>query len=150
MSRYDEIMARVQEDGDCLLWTGSVHGQGYGWVSWENRGWLTHRLFWTLLVGPIPEGMTLDHVKERCHSKLCVKIDHLEVVTRGENTSRYYRGVTHCKAGHEWTEENTYIHPCHGRRNCLTCRREAATRWNAQVSAKRAEKRRQRNETQLP
>ena len=49
---------------------------------------LGYRLVYEALVGPIPEGLTIDHL---CGNHRCVNPDHLEPVTRGENTRRYYR-----------------------------------------------------------
>lgn len=46
---------------------------------------LVHRYAYELLVAPIPEGMTIDHL---CLVKQCVNPQHMEVVTRGENTRR--------------------------------------------------------------
>ena len=51
-----------------------------------------HRVAWTLLKGPIPEDMTIDHVKELCDSTLCMNPGHFELVTLTENISR--RGDT--------------------------------------------------------
>lgn len=35
-----------------------------------------------------------------------------------------------CRRGHPWTEENTYIHPQRGRRNCRECMRIAQRAYN--------------------
>jgi hypothetical protein len=40
----------------------------------------------------------------------------------GSGPGRGHRSVTHCTRGHEFTPENTYIHP-NGKRNCRTCLR---------------------------
>src|SRR5690606_41377855 len=57
----------------------------YGRISINNTATYAHRVAWELLMGPIPEGLTIDHL---CHNKLCVNPDHLEPVTFGENASR--------------------------------------------------------------
>jgi hypothetical protein len=44
-----------------------------------------HRVVYRLLVGTIPEGLTLDHL---CFVPCCCNPDHLEPVTRAENTRR--------------------------------------------------------------
>jgi len=74
----------------CWIWTGARSPLGYGAVS--CGGGVTrraHRATYELLVGPIPEGMQLDHVKARgCTSTACVNPAHLEPVTNAENTRR--------------------------------------------------------------
>lgn len=42
------------------------------------------------------------------------------------------RAATHCKRGHEFTPENTYIH--HGRRRCRTCKRDGDFYWSRGLS----------------
>lgn len=113
---------------DCWTWTAATAGKGYGKYSVKvHNKWTypyAHRYSWELLVGPIPEGMTLDHL---CKNRLCVNPDHLEVVTRGENTLRGASPPaknllkTHCPKGHEYSEENT--RRTKGGRLCIECKR---------------------------
>jgi len=98
-----------QADG-CWIWTGRVSERGYGYIGEGKRRRRVHRWLWERERGPIPDGMELDHV---CQNKLCINLDHLEVVTHAENMHRTRR--SHCQRGHEMTEENTY------RRRCRTC-----------------------------
>jgi hypothetical protein len=71
-----------------------------------------------LHVGPIPEGLTIDHL---CKNPGCVRPDHLEAVTMRENIRRgSWASRTHCINGHEYTEENTYRMPS-GYRDCRRC-----------------------------
>ena len=60
-------------------------GNGYGKVMWLGVTWMFHRLVYTLLVGPIPEGYILDH---KCRVRCCCNPDHLEPVTHAVNTHR--------------------------------------------------------------
>ena len=69
----------------CTLWEGAVQSRGYGSLKIGGKSMLAHRRAWEVARGPIPEGMTIDHL---CRQKLCVNPDHMEVVTRGENLRR--------------------------------------------------------------
>lgn len=90
-SERDDIASRilaqsVDTDGGCIEWRGWVDAGGYGNVSWRSKSWRVHRAMWTVLRGPIPDGdWTIDHL---CYNRRCVNVDHLEVVTRAENTMR--------------------------------------------------------------
>lgn len=112
--------------GECWVWTGSSHGRAphlYGCLGYKGKRHATHRLAYELVKGPIPDGLTLDHL---CRNKLCFNPEHLEAVTHAENCRRAMRD--HCKHGHAYTPENTYIRPGDGNRRCLTCQRTAKRR----------------------
>jgi hypothetical protein len=76
----------VDVDGDCWEWTGQRDRDGYGRL-WRPAGKtrVAHRIAYELLVGPIPEGLQLDHL---CLNKCCVNPDHVEPVTLAENCRR--------------------------------------------------------------
>lgn len=82
------ITARSVPDGECVVWTGYRMPNGYGRISFGGQIWLVHRAVWTHRNGPIPDGLTIDHV---CGVRACVNTDHMETVTRGENTRRALR-----------------------------------------------------------
>lgn len=44
-----------------------------------------HRAMYEQVIGPIPEGMDLDHL---CRQPRCINPDHLEPVTRAKNLQR--------------------------------------------------------------
>jgi hypothetical protein len=68
---------------------GPRSGKGYGSLSIRGKTVYAHRVFYEYLVGPIPDGMQLDHVAERgCQHPHCVNPDHLEPVTNAVNTQR--------------------------------------------------------------
>lgn len=117
----------VTEAG-CWQWKRSLNSRGYGLISVKGVATLAHRVAHELLVGAIPEGMTVDHP---CRNKACVNPDHFEIVTRGENSRRGSPGTdkTHCLRGHELAGDNLIIKPRpNGRviRNCRECHREQA------------------------
>ena len=115
--------------GGCWLWIGSVNENGYGTVGrWRGPQRRAHRAFYELLVGPIPDGLDLDHL---CRVRRCVNPAHLEPVTRSENLRRSVRSMRLvCKKGHPLTPENTRV-KSDGRRRCRTCQREADRRREA-------------------
>lgn len=80
---------------------------------------IAHRAMYEVVVGPIPEGLELDHL---CRNPRCVNPAHLEPVTGEENKRRAAAARTHCKYGHEFSEDNT-ARSKRGARVCLTCRR---------------------------
>jgi hypothetical protein len=127
------VAERIDFAGPCWEWTGWLNEWGYGraYIATrvENRtvwkSWKVHRLVWTLLVGEIPKGLTLDHL---CRNHACCNPDHLEPVTNRVNVLRGYgpsarqARQTHCKRGHEFTPENTYRQKGRNSRACRICR----------------------------
>lgn len=132
----------VDESG-CWLWTASTDNAGYGCFGVKDERsacWRTvraHRLAYETAVGPIPDGLVLDHL---CRVRNCVNPDHLEPVTSGENVLRgdtitaRCAATTHCPQGHPYDEKNTYHNPA-GFRACRTCLAERDRRRNRRTVA---------------
>lgn len=107
----------------CWQWTGTVTDQGYGtiWVNGKNRK--AHRVTYEMFVGPIPDGLTLDHL---CRNRPCVNPEHLEPVTqlinnlRGDTLGARNLAKTHCPRNHPYDAENTEWY--RGHRYCRACR----------------------------
>ena len=120
--------------GDCWESRGRAVTDGYSQVQINGKTKRLHRAMWELLVGPIPDGMTIDHI---CRNRGCCNPDHLRVMTQKENneSSPAYRAtrskkdwsVTHCDKGHEWSDESTYV-ASNGHRFCRTCNRDSKRR----------------------
>lgn len=65
----------------CWNYDGRLDRDGYGRAA---KG-LVHRLSYEALVGPIPEGLELDHL---CQNRACYNPAHLEPVAHAENMRR--------------------------------------------------------------
>jgi len=143
----ERLKSRVIVDAvsDCWVWQGSKATGGYGSAGHRGRTVLVHRLMWQLVRGPIPEGLTLDHL---CRNTACCNPAHLEPVTNRENILRgsSFAAVnarkTHCKHGHALTPENTY-RGAKGR-ICRTCQGEQWRAWDNEHREHRQELRRER------
>jgi len=82
----DRFWAKVDKSDTCWTWTGSRNGRGYGLFMVAPGSCVrAHRFAYELLVGPIPDGLQLDHL---CGVKACVNPSHLEPVTNEENSRR--------------------------------------------------------------
>jgi hypothetical protein len=84
---WDKVDRRGPDE--CWPWTAGCTGDGYGSFRPGGRGVPcvgAHIVAYELLIGPVPDGMTLDHVV--CHRRDCVNPAHTEPVTAGENTRR--------------------------------------------------------------
>lgn len=131
----ERFWTKVDKNGPngCWLWTAALNRDGYGQfysgrIDGRDRNVGAHRFAYALLVGPIPNGLELDHVRERgCRYRHCVNPAHLEPVKgqinklRGDTLNAANAAKTGCPRGHPYDEANTYITP-DGRRDCRTCR----------------------------
>lgn len=125
------VLARsIAGTNGCIIFTGATTPTGYGRVrvvdeSGQKRTAQAHRVVYEAAVGPIPDGLVIDHL---CRTRACVNHFHLEAVTQRENVLRGdsggWRGglAPRCQSGHEYTDENTYLRPGGGRQ-CQECKR---------------------------
>lgn len=135
----------------CWTWTGELDKGGYGSIharAMPTR--LAHRLSYMAFVGPIPDGMHLDHTCHdpatcragaKCPHRRCVNPDHLEPVTPAENVARCgsvfgeNMRKTHCPKGHPYSGTNLYL--TKRGRACRTCRLANDARMNARRATKK-------------
>lgn len=85
---------RKWADEPCILSDWNPSSYGYGFKSMGGR--YAHREAWESVRGPIPAGMVINHL---CRVRLCINVNHLEVVTPGDN-ARYSSLKEYCKRGH--------------------------------------------------
>lgn len=142
----ERLWAKIDrsDPNGCWPWTAGTNAVGYGKIA-DGVGRLVgaHRLAYELVKGPIrEEGVVIDHL---CRNTLCCNPDHLEAVTYRENyirgngpeiTKARHRARTHCKNGHEFTEENTFTQTHNGSRGCRACRKDHGRRYQDKLRDK--------------
>ena len=130
LAAAERAATRVEKDENgCWISTYSVASHGYaqvGWTHGDHRHMVTaHRASWVHFNGPIPDGMTVDHL---CRVRRCVNPDHLRLLDnltnarsngqnrrrapapageqciRGHEVYQYASGAKHCKeCANEWS-----------------------------------------------
>jgi len=115
----------VTDDG-CHIWQGSVFPNGYGSVWHNGRNRPVHRARYEREVGPVPEGLVLDHFV--CDNRLCCNPAHVRPVSQRENllrsatTASINAAKDHCKRGHALSGDNLRVNRQLAR-VCLACER---------------------------
>jgi len=79
------ILRLTDRSGECWLWLGRKNPKGYGQMTIAKHQRSAHRVSYETFVGPIPEGLEIDHL---CRVRHCVNPGHLEAVTRSVNLRR--------------------------------------------------------------
>lgn len=138
----------------CWLWPGLL-SDGYGRPAINGRSEFLHRYLWARTVGPIPEGMQLDHLCHTtaldrgecaggptCEHRRCANPAHMEVVPlrvnveRGNGLAAINAAKTWCDSGHEFTLANTIIRNSGrraGNRECRECQRSRNRAYRARL-----------------
>lgn len=80
----ERLDARTDKSGDCWVWTGARNDRGYGQMAVNRRMRDVHRLSYEVHVGPIPEGLVVDHM---CRNTACLRPAHLQAVTQKVNVA---------------------------------------------------------------
>ena len=82
-SESERFWAQVEKTDNCWNWTGALMGHGYGHFQRDDgRDVRVHRWAYAHLVGPIPDGLWVDHT---CHNRRCVNPKHLRPITARGN-----------------------------------------------------------------
>lgn len=88
VARFEERVDRATTPDGCHLWQGPPNGAGYGYFKLDGRSVGAHVAACLLAGVDVPPGHEPDHL---CHTPMCVRLDHLEVVTSAENKRRANR-----------------------------------------------------------
>lgn len=120
---FDRVDVRAADE--CWPWLGCVGNHGYGATSWgattageRPSGTTAHRVAWIAKNGPIPDGLTVDHI---CRNRVCCNPVHLRLLSNVANASDNGMATrTHCPADHPYDETNTHIDR-KGHRRCREC-----------------------------
>lgn len=113
----------------CWLWQGRTDRDGYGLVYADGKTHRFHCYCWRQANGPVPDGHTLDHLKDErgpCRHRHCGNPAHLKPVPVAVNCALivpWNRLKTHCPAGHAYTEHGVSRRRKDGylRRDCRLC-----------------------------
>ena len=136
----EKMLSKIEiiPESGCWVWMGATNLRGYGQVKRGFRGKKkikgVHRIFYEHYVGPIPEGLEIDHL---CRERTCVFPKHLKAVDHDENIRRgthnnQYKNASHCIYGHPFSGENLYIQP-NGERTCRICRKRISSEYDQRV-----------------
>lgn len=130
----DRFWAKVNKNGPvsklgtvCYLWEASQNGTGYPVFYFHKKLGYAHRYSWQLSnCSYIPKNLEVDHL---CKNTLCVRPDHLEIVSHKINNFRQEKSIfvdnslkTSCPNGHKYDKLNTRIY--NNSRYCRICNKE--------------------------
>ena len=120
-------MSEINPETGCWDWLARKATNGYGHISIHHEKVGAHRAAYETFVGPIPDGLTVDHL---CFNRACINPEHMRLLTASDNArNQRLSFATHCAKGHEFTPENTAWwrngrrDGSRPRRRCRACRK---------------------------
>lgn len=118
-------LIKVNRNG-CWDWKGYIKPSGYGIFSYRGFQYRAHRISYSIFKTELNIDLVLDHI---CMNKCCVNPKHLREVSRHINNIENSNAMaainkvkTHCKNGHKFSKDNTYLEPKTKWRHCKICR----------------------------
>jgi 5-methylcytosine-specific restriction endonuclease McrA len=114
------------ELGPCWTWTAFTY-EGRSQFNQGDKLVAPRRWAWINANGPLVDPKLV--ILSRCRNSLCVRPSHAfpgSAAAKGRNSA--WGQQTHCKAGHEFTPDNTRV-KSNGHRQCRVCRRHRARQW---------------------
>lgn len=136
VNKYESRVLRLVPGG-CWTIPGLKHN-GQGYLRLGRDGVMAHRVFYEDAKGPIPDGLTLDHL---CRNRACINPDHLEAVSnrvnvlRGDGSAARRARQTECVRGHALAGANLYVTAL-GFRQCVECKRQRTAEHHRRNAAK--------------
>lgn len=127
LQRWAAKVVLPVEPSGCWEWIGAKSENGYAKLHLLGKTVRAHRYSFGVFVGPIPEGLQLDHL---CRNRGCVNPSHLRAVTQrvnvlvGQGIMAGFAKQTHCTRGHPFDERNTRMAKIGNGRYCRVCARE--------------------------
>lgn len=132
----DKFFDRINPEPNtgCWLWGGCIHHSGYGNFKFKGKLFSAHRLSWVLHFGEVPKDLWVLH---KCDVRACANPQHLFLGSASDNMfdmhnkkrhKKMWFKNSHCRNGHEYTKENSYINP-KGLRNCRVCIRACVKKY---------------------
>jgi len=138
---------KIDMTAGCWAWTAGTDSDGYAYFRFPAPVTTRRaaRGAYIVLVGPITDGMTIQH---DCHVAGCVNVNpgHAgRTLTSPDNVRNGKARIQECPQGHPYTPENTImVGPSKNRRGCRTCYNDRSreywhtTRKAAEKAARRA------------
>ena len=72
-----DILERTERDGDCCIWKGAIHKQGYGMMRQDGKMRTVHSVVAELKYGRKPTKYGGERVTRTCNNIACVNPDHI-------------------------------------------------------------------------